>query len=54
MCTRSSIIVSVKTHLDSILRWLEVTVLKPLEGTWFDKWIATPAKDFYIGVKRLE
>ena len=41
-------------ELDTVLRWLEVKVRKPLEGTWFDRWIATPAKDFYIGAKRLE
>jgi len=41
-------------ELDSVLRWLEVRVRKPLEGTWFDRWIATPAKEFYIDAKRLE
>lgn len=41
-------------ELDTVLRWLEVKVRKPLEGTWFDRWIATPAKEFYIGAKRLD
>ncbi len=37
-----------------ILQWLEINVRKPLEGTAFDKWIATPAKEYYIATKRLE
>lgn len=41
-------------ELTTILKWLEVSVRKPLEGTFFDRWIATPAKEFYIGAKRLE
>jgi hypothetical protein len=41
-------------ELTAVLRWLEVNVRKPLEGTWFDRLIATPAKEFYIGAKRLE
>jgi hypothetical protein len=41
-------------ELTTVLRWLEISVRKPLEGTWFDRWIATPAKEFYIGAKRLE
>ena len=37
-----------------VLIWLEINIRKPLEGTLFDKWIATPAKQYYIGAKRLE
>tara|TARA_B100000795_G_scaffold60163_2_gene40255 strand:- start:5312 stop:5485 length:174 start_codon:yes stop_codon:yes gene_type:complete len=37
-----------------ILTWLEIHIRKPLEGTLFDRWIATPAKQYYIGAKRLE
>jgi len=40
------------THILPILTWLEKNIL--LEGTLFDKWIAAPAKKYYIGAKRLE
>ena len=40
--------------LHCILVWLENNVRKPLEGTTFDKWVATPAKDYYIATKRLD
>jgi len=40
--------------IHSILVWLEKNVRQPLEGTVFDKWIATPAKEYYIITKRLE
>lgn len=40
--------------LENICRWLERNVRKPLEGTAFDKWIATPAKEYYIVAKRVE
>ena len=40
--------------LDNICQWLERNVRKPLEGTAFDKWIATPAKEYYIAAKRIE
>ena len=36
------------------LEWLDKNVRKPLEGTWFDKWIATPAKKYYVKAKRHE
>ena len=41
-------------ELTSVLVWLENNVRKPLEGTWFDRWVATPAKEFYVTAKRLE
>ena len=41
-------------ELEDILSWLEVNVRQPLEGTWFDRWVALPAKEFYISAKRLE
>lgn len=34
------------------LEWLEKNIRKPLEGTWFDKWIASPAKNYYVKAKR--
>jgi hypothetical protein len=40
--------------IHGIFQWLETNVRKPLEGTAFDKWIATPAKEYYITTKRLE
>ena len=42
------------TVLHGILVWLENNVRKPLDGTVFDKWIAKPAKEYYIATKRLE
>jgi len=30
-----------------ILSWLETNVRKPLEGSYFDKYIASPAKKIY-------
>ena len=41
-------------QLHQLLQWLETNVRKPLEFTAFDRWIATPAKQFYISSKRLE
>jgi hypothetical protein len=35
-----------------VVEWLEKNVRKPLEGTLFDTWIATPAKEYYITAKR--
>jgi hypothetical protein len=40
--------------IHGILVWLENNVRKPLEGTAFDKWVAKPAKQYYITTKRLE
>jgi len=40
------------TTLEPILIFLENNVRKPLEGTWFDTWIASPAKVYYITAKR--
>lgn len=39
-------------YVEPIVIWLEVNVRKPLEGSWFDTWIATPAKTYYIAAKR--
>lgn len=41
-------------YVDKVVRWLEENVRKPIEGSWFDIWIAKPAKEYYIGAKRLE
>tara|TARA_B110000879_G_C10960726_1_gene427473 strand:- start:230 stop:406 length:177 start_codon:yes stop_codon:yes gene_type:complete len=38
--------------IEPILHLLEYHIRKPLEGTWFDRWIATPAKKYYIISKR--
>ena len=35
-----------------LLQFLEVHVRQPLAGTWFDQWIALPAKNYYIAAKR--
>lgn len=35
-----------------IVEWLETNIRGPLEGTLFDTWIATPAKEYYITAKR--
>ena len=35
-----------------LLQFLEVNVRRPLSGTWFDQWIALPAKNYYIAAKR--
>lgn len=35
-----------------VLKFMESHIRKPLEGTWFDQWIATPTKKYYIAVKR--
>ena len=41
-------------YLDVVVRWLETNVRKPIEGYWLDTWVASPAKQYYIGAKRLE
>lgn len=41
-------------YLDVVVRWLETNVRKPIEGSWLDTWVAIPAKQYYIGAKRLE
>jgi hypothetical protein len=43
----------VQTNLiEPTLVYLERYVRKPLEGSWFDVWIATPMKEYYIMAKR--
>jgi len=39
-------------YLKDVTCWLETYIRKPLEGTWFDVWVATPAKNYYLLVKR--
>lgn len=39
--------------LHSILVWLEHKVRRPLETSVFDRWIATPAKEYYVAARRL-
>jgi len=39
--------------LHSVLVWLEHNVRRPLKDTPFDKWIATPAKQYYLTARRL-
>ena len=38
--------------IDPVVIWLEKYIRKPLEGTLFDNWIASPAKELYIASKR--
>jgi hypothetical protein len=38
--------------VEPLLQFLEVNVRQPLAGTWFDHWIALPAKNYYIAAKR--
>lgn len=38
--------------IEPTLIFLENNVRKPLENTWFDVWIATPLKEYYIAAKR--
>ena len=40
--------------IHGVLVWLENNVRKPLDGTAFDKWIAKPAKEYYMSTKKLE
>lgn len=40
------------TLIEPTLLFLENNVRKPLEHTWFDIWIASPVKQFYIAAKR--
>ena len=40
--------------LHSVLVWLEKNVRTKIEGTAFDKWVATPAKEYYKTAKRLD
>ena len=42
----------VGSAVEPVLQFLESRIRKPLEGTWFDQWIATPAKQYYIAMKR--
>lgn len=42
----------VPAYFEKVARWLETHVRRPLEGTWFDVWVATPAKEYYIQAKR--
>ena len=38
--------------IEPALIFLENNVRKPLEDTWFDVWIASPLKEYYIAAKR--
>ena len=38
--------------VEPMLQFLEVNVRQPLAGTWFDQWVALPAKKYYIAAKR--
>ena len=40
--------------LEPLLKFMERYIRKPLEGTLFDTWIATPAKNYYIACKRMD
>lgn len=40
--------------LHSVLVWLELNVRTNIEGSLLDKWIATPAKQYYKSAKRLD
>ena len=42
----------ITSYIEPVLIFLEVNVRKPLENTWFDKWIASPLKQYYIAAKR--
>tara|TARA_B110000858_G_C17587572_1_gene374174 strand:- start:53 stop:226 length:174 start_codon:yes stop_codon:yes gene_type:complete len=42
------------SFLYPILQWLETNVRKPLEGSTFDKVVATPAKEFYTQTRKLD
>lgn len=38
--------------IEPTLIFLENNVRKPLENTWFDNWLASPLKEYYIAAKR--
>ena len=38
--------------VEPVVIWLEKNIRKPLEGSFFDKWIASPTKELYIASKR--
>ena len=38
--------------IEPTLIFLENNVRKPLENTWFDVWVASPLKEYYIAAKR--
>ena len=38
--------------IEPTLIFLENNVRKPLENTWFDVWVASPLKEYYITAKR--
>tara|TARA_B110000008_G_scaffold193976_1_gene192546 strand:- start:32 stop:208 length:177 start_codon:yes stop_codon:yes gene_type:complete len=42
----------ITSAIEPVLKFMESHIRKPLEGTWFDQWIATPTKKYYIAVKR--
>ena len=42
------------SFLHPILQWLETNIRKPLEGSTFDKVVATPAKKFYTQTRKLD
>ena len=35
-----------------VLVWLECNVRKPVEGSWFDLYLALPAKKTYCALRR--
>lgn len=37
---------------ESIVKWLEENVRKPIEGTWVDTWVAKPVKQKYKAIVR--
>lgn len=38
--------------IEPVLIVLETYVRKPLEGTLFDQWVASPLKEYYVAAKR--
>ena len=44
----------ISSSVEPVLQFMDSHIRKPLEGTWFDLWIATPAKNYYIASKRRE
>ncbi|MDA7839102.1 hypothetical protein N9A45_02090 [bacterium] len=39
--------------LHTILQWLDKHVREPMQGSVFDTWVATPAKEYYKACKRM-
>lgn len=42
------------TALHVVLQWLEKHVRAKIEGSVFDTWVATPAKEYYKVAKRID